>query len=572
MKKIFFAFISVALFLASCSKVDLYVEQNPYRKIVEYLPSTFTMEAPGTITPDADYSWISASQSGNSITFTTRRNTTGVIREACFSIAGKSQKLYVWQRAHGLDVKLTAEIIEQSATSADMKCKISSECQDDYSGEWGYVLSKTDKYADGKEYTQSSKMVFGENKFSVSGLEVGVDYYVWVYAVSTEGDKVYSNMVALLPPVTVKAGDDLQAKIDEAKPYQTIYVQGGVTFKSPKGGFKLGGANANKSISGGWNADFTVQSWDNLTVIDGGKDRGFYCADGDQTPMNGYCEISYFEIINCAGEHGSAIFACGGPVTVSNCYCHDNEAVKGTIGTNEEGASADLTVVNCIVCNNTAAGHGAAFGFGDGKSDAEPTHAKVIGCLVYDNVSTKKDGYCSVFICYNCTELVLINNTIVSNYNWAEKKGPWGGITLRGGVSAFFANNIFAGNFTSPTTDEMIEPEYQRQDGFLDLSSSTSVLANNIIEGSLRGGQNWTLKDNVDFALGADLSAIMTSAYKPVGKAVGAGTLGTFSFKGGGIAPGTCDIKALLEKYSTDIAGRPRVVNGKVDIGCYSAQ
>ncbi|MCF0176971.1 MAG: hypothetical protein HUJ94_09035, partial [Bacteroidales bacterium] len=118
MKKIFFAFIGAALLLASCAQEDLYVDQNPYRKIVEYQPLSFTMEAPGTITPDGDYSWITASQSGNTITFNTRRNTTGVIREARFSIAGKSDKLIVFQKAHGLDVKLTAEIIEQSATSA----------------------------------------------------------------------------------------------------------------------------------------------------------------------------------------------------------------------------------------------------------------------------------------------------------------------------------------------------------------------------------------------------------------------------------------------------------------------
>ena len=81
----------------------------------------------------------------------------------------------------------------------------------------------------------------------------------------------------------VKAGENLQAAIDNAKEFQEIRVAGGAVFN---GTIVFDAKNKNKSVSGGWNADFTEQSWDNLTVIDGGGvNRGFYCGDNPITDM-----------------------------------------------------------------------------------------------------------------------------------------------------------------------------------------------------------------------------------------------------------------------------------------------
>ena len=61
MKKIVFAFLGAMLLLASCAKTEQVA--NPYRKVVEYKPSTFTMTVPGNLT-DINASWISMTQSG----------------------------------------------------------------------------------------------------------------------------------------------------------------------------------------------------------------------------------------------------------------------------------------------------------------------------------------------------------------------------------------------------------------------------------------------------------------------------------------------------------------------------
>ena len=63
--------------------------------------------------------------------------------------------------------------------------------------------------------------------------------------------------------------------------------------------------------------------------------------------------------------------------------------------------------------------------------------------------------------------------------------------------------------------------------------------------------------------------------YKPLGKALGAGTLAEITYnskKADMKGPFKVNMKSLLETYNTDLAGNARVVNGKVDLGCYQAQ
>lgn len=575
MKKIFFAILSCCLLLTACQKGTLKpMPQNPYRTIIEYTPTELEMDVVGALTPVEEYNWIHLDQKGNKVTFTIRRNTSGKIRRAEFKMAGSSNLVVVNQKAHGLDANVEAELVSQAAGMAEIECAATSQFTDDYAS-WGIAYSKTTDVASAQHVSQhGNPVVEGRLTGALTGLEDGVDYYVWTYVESTEGDKAYSPMIALLPPVFVREGEDLQAAIDAAKPYSRIMVQGGCTFVSPKNGFLLGDGNVNKTVTGGWNADFTKQSMNNLTVIDGNKKNyGFWCANSDGSEMKGYANVSYFEIINCAGEHGTAVHVVGGPVTVTNCYVHNNDSVKGAIGTNEETYSSDLTVANCILVGNEGAGHGPALGFGDGKSDAEPVKATVVNCLIMDNVSTKKDGYCSTFICYNHTILVFVNNTVVGNKNWAEYGGPWSGMQLRGNVASLFANNIMVGNYISPCTKEMEQPDYQRHETFLHMGGSAGTLANNIIEGTIKDGANIVSIDNISVGTDFDVASILDENAKPKGIVLGAGTLKTHqvSSKVNGFGA-ECNIKALLEKYKTDLAGNPRITNGKVDLGCFQAQ
>ena len=576
MKKVLFAIMGIGLLFASCTKNHIpEIEQNPYRMIIPYTPGTVEMTVPGDLTPVGDYSsWLIMSQNGGKATFTVRRNTQNLIRRAEFKIAGSSQLAIINQRAHTLDANLTLSLDSQGLGSATVALNVASEFIDDYAG-WGVIYGKEADMAKGTKVAQTGAPVLGKNLGTVTGLENGVDYYFWAYAESTEGDLLYSNMLAVMPPVCVKAGEDFYAAFKAAKEYQEIRVEGGAVLTKT---IEFTNDCKNKVVSGGWNSDFTEQSMDNLTVLDLSKaGYGVTCtgAAGAMEALDGSAEISYFEIKNCKGDHGSAIRACGGPVTVHHCYVHDNEAEKGAIGTNEGGYKTTLTVYNCIVSDNIGTGHGAAFGFGEGKSDTEPVTATLVNNLIVDNVSTKKDGYCSTFICYNQTILVLANNTIVGNKNWAEYGGPYPGQNLRGDVASCFVNNIMVGNMTSPCTHESDVPVYERQNKFFSMGGGAGTLANNMIEGELNDAANATVQDQIDMPLGFDLSTVLTSDYKPLGKALGAGTLAEITYnskKADMKGPFKVNMKSLLETYNTDLAGNARVVNGKVDLGCYQAQ
>ena len=320
------------LLLAGCEEKGEVFYQNPYRIIVDYQPSTFTISGiSGNVTPDGDYNWITSNGNGS---FTVRRNTSGLIRRAEFTVAGSNDKAIVNQKAHSLDATVTSSLASQGLGSAAIDVTLNTKNLDDYAA-WGLIFGTANDRASGKVVPMSGAPVAGINKGEITGLAEGTDYFVWSYVESTEGDRIYSNPLGLVPPVYVKAGEDLQAAIDAAKEFQEIRVAGGAVFN---GTIVFDDKNKNKSISGGWNADFTEQSWDNLTVIDGGGvNRGIYCGESPITdmPLQGSVEISYFEIRNCLclSGHGSAIRVSGGPVTVHHCYIHHNEADRGTINT-----------------------------------------------------------------------------------------------------------------------------------------------------------------------------------------------------------------------------------------------
>lgn len=570
MKKIFIAILGAAVLCASCAK-DLYIEQNPFRSIVEYTPGSVSMAVSGTLTPDASYDWITVSQSGDNATFTYRRNTSGVIRRAEFTQSGSSQKCIINQKAHGLDASVSATLAGQTPGTIALNMGYSTSFPDDYDNAWGIVYSKTSDRGAGKEVPQNSAIVDGKATGSITGLEEGVDYFVWTYVVSTEGDRVYSPMLAVLPPVYVKEVCDLQAVLDAAKEFQEIRLLGGLTFNGPVNFFDN---NKNKSISGGWNADFTEQSMDNLTVMDGqGKTRGFQCAaDANDQPLKGAVTISYMEVKNCNGGHGSGIHICGGPLTVHHCFFHDNNGDKGSaVGTREEDYSSDMNVYNCIFDHNLAdSGHGACLGLGDGASNDDPVHATVVSNLFINNRSDKFGGYASIFICYNHTELIFVNNTVVNNFNYMDGEDLYSGMMFRGNTRNLLANNIIVGNTIS--VDKLMPPVETPHPNYINLGGSFATLANNIIESNIRENQNMTASDNQMFDAGFDYSAVLDSQYQPKGTALGAGTLGkyTISFNDG--KTNEVSVKDVLGKYDKDLAGNPRVTNGKVDLGCYQAQ
>lgn len=597
MKKIFYAIMGAAalLLLAGCEEKGEVFYQNPYRIIVDYLPSTFTISGiSGNVTPDENYDWITSNGNGS---FTVRRNTSGLIRRAEFTISGSSDKAIVNQRAHSLDASVSSALAGQGLGTADINVTLNTKNIDDYSG-WGLIYGTANDREAGKVVPMSGAPVAGINKAELTGLAEGTDYFVWSYVESTEGDKVYSGPIGIVPPVYVKAGEDLQAAIDNAKEFQEVRVAGGAVFN---GTIVFDDKNKNKSVSGGWNADFTEQSWDNLTVIDGGGvNRGFYCGEDPITdmPLKGSVEISYFEIRNCLclSGHGSAIRVSGGPVTVHHCYIHNNEADRGTINTREDDQSSDITVYDCVIVNNVANGHAAGVCVEDGQSRANPTHAKFVGNIIANNRSIKHDGYAGSVYFYQSVDVQFVNNTVINNLNFYEDNDHWwGNFYCRYNTCAIIANNMILRTWCSKKDNHAFVEEWPIEGG-----SASTTFNNNIVTGKLwncNGPQEGNLlyehtvpatdflvNPDVDMVADADLqnkaaafkynklSDFLGENYMPKGAAIGAGTVGTFPYNSYESPKFTSDVKALLEKFGTDINGNPFVKDGKTDIGAVQSK
>ena len=590
MKKIFYAIMGgVLLLLAGCTQKGEVFYQNPYRIIVGYLPQTVTIDGiSGTVTPDANYDWITSNGNGS---FTLRRNTSGLIRRAEFTISGSKDKAVVSQRAHALDAAVTAKLVGQGLGTADVNVTLASGFPDDYAS-WGLIYSTDNKMENGKDVPQSGVPTIGDNLGELTGLAEGTDYIIWAYVVSTEGDKVFSSPVGLVPPVFVKAGENLQAAIDNAKEFAEVRVQGGAVFN---GTILFDGKNKNKSVSGGWNADFSEQSWNNLTVIDGGgANRGIYCGDSpiSDMPLQGYVNISYFEIRNCLAlsGHGAGLRISGGPVTVHHCWFHDNKADRGAaFSTREDDQSSDLTVYDCVITNNYADGHGGAFSIEDGQSRANPTKAVIVGNVIANNRSIKDSGYAGCFYIYQSVNVQFLNNTIVNHVTWHYDEN-WPNFYMRGNTNAVLANNMFLRNWYSDGGDN-----YTPDNRPIQFNDNRVTFHTNYVEAQSNGGDGKALiTDETFFAPGFDITSVLKNPDKNVpftyssisdyvgenymskGAAVGAGCLETLSYNSFDTAnlgqDNKADIKAVLEGFGADINGTPFVRNGKVDIGAVQSK
>ena len=590
MKKILFAIMGAALLLAGCTQKGEVFYQNPYRTIVEYTPSTFTIPGiSGTVTPVELYDWVTSNGNGS---FTVRRNTSGLIRRAEFTVSGSKDNVVISQRAHGLDATLATSLLgkDGDAQTADLKVTFNTDFPDDYES-WGYIFGQENDMSKCKDFPQG-KFTAGDHVVNLTGVDPEQNYFFWGYVISTEGDKLYTNVFGLAKPVQVRAGEDLQKAIDGAQEFSEIRVQGGAVFN---GTILFDAKNKNKSLTGGWNADFTEQSWDNLTVIDGGgKNRGIYCGEDpvSDMPLQGYVEISGFEIRNCLAlsGHGSALRISGGPVTIHHCWIHHNEADRGTISTREDDQSSDLTVYDCVITHNVANGHAAAISIEDGQSRANPTKAVIVGNIMANNRSIKYDGYAGVVYLYQSVDVQFLNNTMVNNFNYYLNGGGWyPDFYIRYNTCATVANNLLLRAWCAKSEDGA-EP-------FIDAwpiegGGSRVTFYNNFLEGQIwaLNGDNQNYKE---FSAGMDLKSVLKnpdgemvkdlknidaqfaymnltdflgSNYTPVGEAVGAGTLSALQYASYDTANlgviRTCDIKSVLSKFGNDINGRPFINGG----------
>lgn len=577
MKKILIALAGIAVFLmAGCQKVDRYIEQKPYRVIEDYTPHSFQIPGvTGALTPKGDYAWISYSGG----TFTVRRNTTGLIRRAEFDIAGSNDVAVVNQKAHGLDAAVSSALARNGNGEADIRVNFSTSFTDDYSG-WGVIYGKENDRSKGTKLAGEGAPSTSGNLLTIKGLETGKDYFVWAYVESTEGDIVYgSNTTGIIPPVTVKAGENLQSVIDGAKEFAEVRVEAGAKFDGP---IKL---RPNVTLSGGWVNDFNSQDFTKRSIIDG--NHKIACVDGrvgagNSTTING------FELINGA----TSGIVISGTVAVEFCrvaFCENSGQGGGICCTEQPGDN--LILANSVIEYNKADAHGGGVAInGAGASIV------AVNTLFHGNASIAEYGYTGALHGQAGVKGQVVNCTFVENVNWRDgssaTSSPWSCVMYRnGGTHIEFVNNIVAGNWyflpgvankgagNADSYNMPIQPKYllelqvQQVDMNVmagddpDIIFQSNVIcgadANNFIGRAGNGGPQNAAQAACTFVPNSDWKTLFVNAdagdFHPAGKAL---TTGENSGVVGGI----------LGAYMTDLDGKPRVTNGNINAGCYQAQ
>ena len=579
MKKILIALAGIALIVAGCAKTDRYIEQNPYRLIEDYTPHTATMTVPGTLTADALYPWIEMTQSGNTATFTMRRNTTGGIRRAEFSISGSNQKAIVNQKAHSLDAAVSTALARNGNGEADIRLNFATSFSDDYSG-WGVIYGTENDRSKGAKLEATGAPSTAGNLITIKGLEIGKDYFVWGYVTSTEGDIVYgSNTTGIIPPVAVHAGDDLQAIIDGAKEFAEVRVEAGAKFNGP---IKL---RSNVTLSGGWINDFNEQDFSQRSIIDGNKKIA--CVDarvgaGNSTTING------FEIINGA----TSGIVVSGTVTVEWCrvaYCENSGQGGGICCTEQKGDN--LILANSIIEYNKADAHGGGIAI-----NGAGTSVKVINCLFHGNASIAQYGYTGAQHGQAGVQAYVVNTTYVGNVNWRDgssaTSSPWSAVMFRnGGTHIEFVNNIVAGNWyflpgvadkpeEHPDRYDMpIKPEYLlemqvRAADFNEIGGSDAdyIVRSNILGGVVEGEA--IHRAGSDAARAAAIAACTFVPNSEFNTLFVDAANGNFHPAGKSLTTGENSdvVNGLLGAYTKDLDGNPRTTGGKINAGCYQAQ
>jgi len=584
MKKILFALIGVGLLLTGCQAEKSYeLEQNPYRKVVEYTPQTITMEVPGTLSADASYDWVTMTQSGNTATFTLRRNTKDVIREAVYTISGQTNKAKIFQKGHALDAVVSSDLTRNGVGEADVRVNLTTGFPEDYS-KWGVIYGKVNDRSKGTKLVANGAPSTDGNIITIEGLEVGKDYFVWAFVESTEGDILYgTNTTGIIPPVTVAAGDDLQAAINGAKEFAEIRVAAGAEFNGPIF------LRENVKLSGSWVDNYSTQDFSNRSIIDGGgKNRcvlsGFASDGGYAGSSNSV--INGFEVRNGFGS--GIVF--NGKLTVEYCNVHNCEnADKGGGITGTEQAGDELLLANSIIAYNVADAHA-----GGVSVSGSGTKVTVINCLFLGNVSKAQYGYTAAIHGQGGVDATLINNTFVQNVNWRDGadpiSSPWSAVMFRNkGTHIVMVNNIIAGNYyflpgvaNNPENLDRYEvpikakyiQEMQSQPIDLNVLNSGDYDENWVCQSNLLGGA-WSDNFIGRAGNGADQNkaqAACTFVHNDDVKGVFA------DFDGGDFRPvgtalqvgeASAIVTSVLGGYNTDLAGKPRSTNGKIYAGCY---
>ena len=577
MKKTILALLGVALLLApGCQKTQ---EVIPDQYVIMEYPqgeNTVTLDREGTLTPMRSYDWITMTQSGSTVKFTVQMNASGKLRTAIYNSSNGSHVI-ASQKSAVLDVVLKSSLVSVSGSDAVVNVNISTERPEDYTG-WGVFYGTSADRSKAKDLKQSGMFQVGNNPVTVPAS--GDDpLFVWAYVVVMDGSVIETpDPLVVMKPVMVSAGEDLQAAILAADDFSEIRVQS-ATFTGPIL------VNGGKTLSGGWNADFSAQSLTNRTVIDGGGNgRGIViAADPDGNPVDKTTTISHLEIRNCGGNGPGGAVLISGKGVVRFCYIHDNKTTEGGAGIFVTNAPHDVTVANCIIDRNHSTGaHAGGINVQKPTTDDYSSTFTLVSTLLTRNKGLV-GGYASSLHVDSKNTANIVNNTFTRNFDtgWGSGTFPgsqWSGAAVRD-CKLLLANNLVVGNYSTVDMglyDACDETKLPRAGSPFLIQTGDSDLYkayNNFVEGCIMEDSTYDAVSlatinahgggNQYFPLEVFLTRFMVDAmndnYVTAGEAKGAGSLDG-------------SVKAILSDYELDLAGNPRVVDGKVDVGCYQAQ
>ena len=191
--------------------------------------------------------------------------------------------------------------------------------------------------------------------------------------------------------VQVKAGNNLQVAVDEAKSGDTILVQAG-TYE---GNFTM---KEGVYVSGGWNEDFTAQT-EHASILDAKQSGRVLNQPADFTTL-----------------------------TIWDNFTIQNGKLSAADGSKNLGAGVALwrkgRVINCLIQNNTFEYSGNCMGGGIGHESGDRNDTCAINCIVRNNVASHGGGV--------RIRGVILNSIIENNKSTTNAAG---GLHLQGGAA-----------------------------------------------------------------------------------------------------------------------------------------